>query len=99
MKRSEATLSGQGRITLPATVRAALRAKPGDRLIFDQDEAGKVHVRVKTDLGADQARQGEDLARLPALIMAARFRKIDAISDDPIGDFLLAEDERTKSGR
>lgn len=99
MKRSEATLSEQGRITLPATVRAASRAKPGDRLIFDHEATGKVHVQVKADFGADQARRSEDLARLPALIEAARSRKIDALPDDPIGNFLVAEGDRTKSGR
>ena len=99
MKQAEATMSEQGRITLPATVRTALRLRPGDRLIFDQDDAGHIHVRAKAGSPVDTVAKTGDLSLLPKIVQAARPHFRDRASDDPIGDYLIAEDDRTKLGR
>jgi AbrB family looped-hinge helix DNA binding protein len=98
VKRSEATLSEHGRITLPAAVRVALNVKPGDRLIFDQDEAGEIHIRAEADPALDPPGRG-DLSILPKLIRSARSAMTEDGSDDSVGAYLVADDERTKSGQ
>ena len=88
MRRFALTLSAQGQVTLPAEAQSALGAVPGDELSLVVDDGGR----------ATLARASDGLAQMRAI--ARRARAAGATpdpGDDPIGDYLVAEDERTKS--
>lgn len=44
----ESTISAKGRTTVPAEVRALVRAKPGTRLVWSVTPDGTIIVRAKT---------------------------------------------------
>lgn len=95
MKAVEATMTSKGQVTVPAALRKALSLKPGDRLIFSQDEAGTITVEARTEALADLRGivgrgDGEpvgpvDGARIAAWIEEghiARWRRTRASKDD-----------------
>ncbi|WP_298959277.1 AbrB/MazE/SpoVT family DNA-binding domain-containing protein [uncultured Methylobacterium sp.] len=89
MRQFALTLTPEGHVTLPAEARDALGVAPGERLTLVVDDSGRAILEKSDALLSlrNIARRARARARPPAL------------SDDPIGDYLLAEDERTKSGR
>lgn len=44
----DATLTSQGQITIPASIRKALRLSAGERVVFTQLDDGTVIMRAKT---------------------------------------------------
>lgn len=90
MQRFAMTMTSKGQVTLPAEYRRLIGVAAGDRLSLLLDEQGRAILAKETD----------DLLEMQAI--AQRARAAGAVrneSPDPIGDYLLAEDERTKSGR
>ena len=53
MVKFEATVTSKGQVTLPARLRSSLKVKPGDKLLFVQDDTGAVRVEAKTHTLAD----------------------------------------------
>jgi antitoxin PrlF len=53
------TLTSKGQITIPKDVRERLGVKEGDRLIFQFDERGELHLRPESE---------GPLGRLPGLL-------------------------------
>ncbi|GJE60500.1 AbrB/MazE/SpoVT family DNA-binding domain-containing protein [Methylobacterium trifolii] len=99
MATFEATLSAEGQVTVPVHLRAALNVKPGDTLVFDQDAAGQVRLRPGPASRVVRPSGSDDLALMQAIARhALRTRGADP-SCDPIGDYLVADDERTKTRR
>ena len=45
---SDATLTSKGQITIPASIRKALRLSAGERVVFTQLDDGTVIMRAKT---------------------------------------------------
>ena len=90
MQRFAMTVTSKGQVTLPAEYRRSIGAVPGDRLSLLLDDEGRATLTKHTD----------DLMAMQAI--AQRARAAGAVVDesaDPIGDYLAAEDERTKSAR
>ncbi|MFO1217095.1 MAG: type II toxin-antitoxin system PrlF family antitoxin [Burkholderiaceae bacterium] len=52
---AESTLTAKGQTTVPADVRALIRAKPGTRLVWSVTPDGTVIVRAKTKSILDMA--------------------------------------------
>lgn len=89
MRRFAVTLTSKGQVTLPAEYRRLVGARTGDRLELVVDDEGRGTLTKSTD----DLSIVKEIARRARAEGATRSR-----SRDPIGDFLLAEDERTKSG-
>lgn len=53
MEYFEAKVTSKGQITLPARLRAALKVRSGDKLVFRRDDAGRVQVEALTGSLAD----------------------------------------------
>ncbi|MCC6984715.1 MAG: AbrB/MazE/SpoVT family DNA-binding domain-containing protein [Bauldia sp.] len=53
MATYSAKVTSKGQITLPADLRESLGVKPGDRVVFTKDEAGKVHLSAQRGTLAD----------------------------------------------
>ena len=53
MATFEATVTSKGQVTLPARLRSTLKLKPGDKLVFVQEDDGGVRVQAKTHTLAD----------------------------------------------
>ena len=53
MATFEATVTSKGQITIPSRLRTDLRLKPGDKLVFSQDEQGDIRVEAKAHALAD----------------------------------------------
>jgi len=90
MQRFAMTVTSRGQVTLPAEYRRAIGALPGDRLSLLVSEDGLATLTKDTD----------DLVAMKAI--AKRARSVSARpaeGEDPIGDYLVAEDQRTKSRR
>lgn len=90
MQRFAMTMTSKGQVTLPAEFRRTIGALPGDRLSLLVGDDGRATLTKDID----------DLATMQAIARRARSTgaKADDV-EDPIGDYLVAEDERTKSGR
>jgi AbrB family looped-hinge helix DNA binding protein len=52
---SEATVTSKGQITIPATIRAALKLRSSDRVVFTRLVDGTVVMRAKTRSATDLA--------------------------------------------
>jgi AbrB family looped-hinge helix DNA binding protein len=91
MKRFAITLTSKGQVTLPAEYRRMVDARPGDRLALIVDEAGNASLRKADD----------DLSRLKAIGRRAKARHMQPRerAADPVGDFLLADDDRIRGAR
>lgn len=90
MQRFAMTMTSKGQVTLPAEYRRAIGAVAGDRLSLLLGEDGL----------ATLTKDADDLAAMQAIARRARSGGVKTDDgEDPIGDFLVAEDERTKSGR
>ena len=90
MRRFAITLTSKGQVTLPAEYRRLVGAQAGDRLTLLVDDDGRgTLTKARSDLSAvhDIVRRAKEEAGPPSR------------AKDPIGDFLGAEDERTKSRR
>ncbi|TXM73075.1 hypothetical protein FV222_18155 [Methylobacterium sp. WL103] len=97
MGKFETTMSIRGEVTVPFPVREALKLRPGDTVIFDQDEAGRVLLQAQPSLGRERAVTPSDLSSMPSIGLAARRRAVAHADGDPVGDYLVSEDERTKT--
>ncbi|WP_279358789.1 AbrB/MazE/SpoVT family DNA-binding domain-containing protein [Methylobacterium indicum] len=88
MQHFALTLTPEGQVTLPAEARDALGIAPGEKLSLVVNDDGR----------ATLAKQ-DPLHDLRSIAHRARARARPSItpSDDPIGDYLLVEDARTKS--
>ena len=56
-KIDEAKITRQGQVSIPKKVRAKLHIQPGDKLLFLEDEQGRVFIQeaeVPTDFTPDQ---------------------------------------------
>ena len=73
MGKFETTMSIRGEVTVPFPVREALKLRPGDTVIFDQDEAGRVLLRAQPGLDRERAVKVSDLSSMPAIGLAALF--------------------------
>jgi AbrB family looped-hinge helix DNA binding protein len=83
------TLSSKNQITLPANVREFLHAKPGDKIIINVEGMHAV-LRVLP------VRKNKDVSRLSGILKPYyKGPKIDI--DKAIGEYLVAQDEKTKS--
>ncbi len=51
--RHEAKLTSKGQLTLPARLREALSLKPGDKVVFVEDERGRIVLEARTGKLAD----------------------------------------------
>ena len=90
MQRFAITVTSKEQITLPAEFRRAINAVAGDRL----------SLAVGDDGNAVLTRETDDLPSMQAIARRARTSAGQAEAGaDPIGDDLVAADERTKSGR
>ncbi|KMO35138.1 AbrB/MazE/SpoVT family DNA-binding domain-containing protein [Methylobacterium aquaticum] len=89
MRHFALTLTPEGHVALPVEARDALGIAPGERLSLVVDDDGRATLQ-----------KPDALHHLRTIARRARAQaRPAAASDDPIGDYLLAEDERTKSGR
>ena len=98
MRRFALTMTSKGQVTLPADYRRALKIEPGDRLSLLLDDEGRATLtKTAGDLMGLQAiaRRRAEGADCEPEVSGAR----PDPGPDPIGDYLVAEDERTKSGR
>lgn len=89
MQHFALTLTPEGQVTLPTEARDALGILPGEKLSLVVDDDGRATLAKQDPLHG--LRSIARLARAKA--------RPSPPSDDPIGDYLLAEDERTKSDR
>lgn len=90
MQRFGMTMTSKGQVTLPAEYRRAIGAVAGDRLSLLVAEDGHATLTKDTD----------DLASMRTIARRARAAGAKPnIGPDPIGDYLVAQDERTKSSR
>lgn len=90
MQRFAMTVTSKGQVTLPAEYRRSIGALPGDRLSLVMGDDGQAVLMKETD----------DLSAMQRIARTARSN--GAVADtgtDPIGDYLVAEDERTKTPR
>lgn len=53
MKSLAATMTSKGQVTVPVELRRVLGLRPGDKLVFAQDAAGKIYIEAHTDTMAD----------------------------------------------
>lgn len=44
-KRGEATITGQGQVSIPVKVRQKLHLKKGDKIMFLEDEEGQIFLK------------------------------------------------------
>ena len=51
--RHEAKLTSKGQLTLPARLREALSLKPGDKVVFVEDERGRIVLEARAGKLAD----------------------------------------------
>ena len=51
--RHEAKLTSKGQLTLPVRLRESLSLKPGDKVVFVEDEQGRVLLEARTGTLAD----------------------------------------------
>lgn len=85
------TLSSKNQITLPADVREFLHAKPGDKIIINVEGMHAV-LRVLP------VHKNRDISRLSGLLKG--YGQIsDAEAKKKVGEYLVAQDEKTKSKR
>jgi AbrB family looped-hinge helix DNA binding protein len=92
VQRFAVTVTAKGQVTLPAEFRRAINAVAGDRLSLVVGDDGSAVLRKDTD----------DLCSMQVIARRARDaagRAEAGTGADPVGDYLVAEDERTKSGR
>lgn len=90
MRRFAMKLTSKGQVTLPVEYRRLVGARAGDRLTLVVDDHGRGTLTKPTD----------DLMRIQEIVRRAKAEAgPPSDSDDPIGDYLAKEDERTKSGR
>lgn len=90
VQRFAMTVTSKGQVMLPAEFRRAINAVAGDRL----------SLVVGDDGNAILTREIDDLPSMQAIARRARASAGRAEAGaDPVGDHLVAEDERTKSGR
>ena len=90
MRRFAITLTSKGQVTLPAEYRRLVDARAGDRLSLVVDDEGRGTLTKAVD----------DLSVIHEIVERAKAegaRSTRAV--DPVGDFLLAEDERSKRRR
>lgn len=88
MRRFAIKMTSKGQVTLPAEYRRLVDVRPGDRLSLTIEDHGRA-VLTKAN---------NDLSSMKAIAREARAEAGPAsTSDDPIGDHLVAEDERTRS--
>ena len=90
MRRFAMTMTSKGQVTLPAEYRRLVGAGAGDRLMLVVDDEGRGTLSKDVD----------DLSVIHRIVERARqdgARPPDAT--DPVGDFLVAEDNRTKRRR
>ena len=88
MRRFAIKLTSKGQVTLPAEYRRLVGAQGGDRLTLVVDDEGRATLaKARSDLSAvhDIVRLAKEEAGPPSG------------AEDPIGDYLGEEDERTKS--
>ena len=88
MQRFALTMTSKGQVTLPAEYRRSIGVGPGDRLALLLDDEGR----------ATLTKASGDLSSMP--VIARRARGAGAVREegsDPIGDYLVADDARTKS--
>ena len=85
MRRFAITLTSKGQVTLPVEYRRIVGAMPGDRLALVVDDDGRGTLTKEHD----------DLSIIHDIVDRARAAgALSSDSDDPIGDYLLEEDER-----
>ena len=90
MKRFAIKLTSKGQVTLPAEYRRMVGAVSGDRLSLVVDDEGRGTLTKAVD----------DLSAVHDIVRRARAEGArPSRTTDPIGDYLLAEDERTKRRR
>lgn len=90
MHRFAMKLGFEGQVTLPAEYRRAVDAWAGDRLTLLVDDEGRGTLTKLED----------DLMRSQEIARRARAEAgPPSTSNDPIGDDLVEEDDRTKSDR
>lgn len=91
MRRFAIKLTSKGQVTLPAEYRRLVGARAGDRLSLIVDDEGRGTLTKAVD----------DLSVVHDIVRRARAEAAppSAASDDPIGDYLIEADERTKSRR
>ena len=90
MRRFAVTLTSKGQVTLPAEYRRMVGAKAGDRLSLVVDDKGCGTL----------TKSSGDLSEIHRIVERARAAGArPSPSDDPIGDWLVEEDERIKNQR
>jgi len=90
MQRFAMTVTSKGQVTLPAEYRRSIGALPGDRLSLVMNDDGHAVLTKDTD----------DLSAMQRIARGARPNDAAvATGTDSIGDYLVAEDERTKTRR
>jgi AbrB family looped-hinge helix DNA binding protein len=90
MHRFAMTVTSKGQVTLPAEYRRAIGAVAGDRLSLLVDSDGRAILTKESD----------DLSAMQVIARRARAAGAKgAAGADPIGDYLMDEDARTKSDR
>lgn len=88
MRRYAIKLTSKGQVTLPADYRRLVGAREGDRLSLVVDDEGRAVLTKMVD----------DLMRMQGIARRARAKAgLPSAAEDPIGDYLVDEDERTKS--
>ena len=90
MRRFAIKLTSKGQVTLPAEYRRLVGARSGDRLSLVVDEEGRGTLTKAVD----------DLSSVHEIVCRAREEGArPSRAKDPIGDYLLSEDDRTKRRR
>lgn len=82
------TLTSKGQATIPVSIRKKLDIKPGERLLFEENERGfilKTHSQLVNELAG-------------SLKPKVKVRYTDKLADEAIGKF-LAEEYRKKYGK
>ncbi|MER2263654.1 AbrB/MazE/SpoVT family DNA-binding domain-containing protein [Methylobacterium oxalidis] len=89
MRHYAVTLTADGTVRLPPDFLRRHGLGPGDRLTLAVDEDGRATLA-----------RADDLSAMKAVARAARAAgATTAEGADPVGDYLLAEDARTKTRR
>lgn len=90
MRRFAMKLTSKGQVTLPAEYRRMVGAQVGDRLSLVVDDEGRGTLTKTVD----------DLSTVHEIVRRAKAEgSRPSRAKDPIGDYLLAEDERSKRRR